>query len=86
MLPKKYNFRESEPKWQKYWEEEKVYKFSQEVSGPVYSIDTPPPTVSGSIHIGHVYSYTQAEIIARFCTGYFIPLVLTIMVCRLKGW
>ena len=35
-------------------------------SREIYSIDTPPPTVSGSLHIGHIFSYTQAEIIARF--------------------
>ena len=32
----------------------------------VYAIDTPPPTVSGSLHVGHVFSYTHTDIIARF--------------------
>jgi valyl-tRNA synthetase len=35
-------------------------------TGEFYSIDTPPPTVSGSLHIGHLFSYTQAEMIVRF--------------------
>ncbi len=66
MLAKKYQHSEVEAKWQKFWEEEGIYRFDEDEDGPIYSIDTPPPTVSGAIHIGHVYSYTHAEIIARF--------------------
>ncbi|MBU0626128.1 class I tRNA ligase family protein [Patescibacteria group bacterium] len=43
-----------------------MYAFSKDLQKPVYSIDTPPPTVSGKIHIGHIFSYTQAEVIARY--------------------
>ncbi len=57
---------ESESKWQKFWEENQIYKFDPNSSKPIYSIDTPPPTVSGQIHIWHIFSYTQAEVIARF--------------------
>jgi valyl-tRNA synthetase len=56
----------SEPKWQKSWQTEQVYRFDPESEKPIYSIDTPPPTISGSIHIGHIFSYTQAEVIARY--------------------
>ena len=56
----------SEEKWQKYWESEGIYKYDPNSDAEVYSIDTPPPTVSGKLHIGHVFSYTQAEIIARY--------------------
>ena len=66
MLSKKYLSKEIEEKWQKFWEDEGIYQFDPEGDGSIYSIDTPPPTVNGSIHIGHVYSYTQAEMIARF--------------------
>lgn len=63
----KYNFQESEQKRQKLWEENQTYKFDTENSEkPIFSIDTPPPTVSGKLHIGHIFSYTQAEIIARY--------------------
>ena len=66
MLPKKYKAKESEPRWQKYWSEHNVFAFDPESKKEVYSVDTPPPTVSGVLHIGHVYSYTQAEIVARY--------------------
>ena len=68
----KYNFRESETKWQKFWQENNVYKFDINSKQPIFAIDTPPPTVSGHIHIGHIFSYSQAEFMARFkrMTGY----------------
>lgn len=66
MLAKKYRPREVEARWQRFWQEEKIYQFSRAGSEPVFSIDTPPPTVSGAMHIGHIYSYTHPEIIARF--------------------
>lgn len=66
MLNKKYNPIEVEKKWQEYWKDLNIYKYSFESEKETFSIDTPPPTVSGSIHIGHIFSYTQAEMIARF--------------------
>ena len=65
-FPKYYGGLETESLWQKRWEEEGIYRFDPDSSKPVYSIDTPPPTVSGQIHIGHVFSYTQAEIMIRY--------------------
>ena len=65
MLDKKYNSKEKEQKWLEYWETNNVYKFERDNKN-VYSIDTPPPTVSGKIHIGHIFSYSQAEVIARY--------------------
>lgn len=74
----KYNPREVEKKWQKYREDNQTYRFKEDISLPIYSIDTPPPTVSWKIHIGHLYSYTQAEVIARYkrMSGYnvFYPM------------
>lgn len=66
MLSKKYNPAESEKKWQDYWQENKIYRYDYKSDRETFSIDTPPPTISGSLHIGHIFSYTQAEIIARF--------------------
>jgi valyl-tRNA synthetase len=56
-----------EATWSQRWEAEQTYAFDR--SQPrenVYSIDTPPPTVSGSLHVGHVFSYTHTDLIARF--------------------
>ena len=72
MLENKYNFKESEQKWQKFWKENGVYSFDKNSSKEVFSIDAPPPTVSGKIHMGHIFSYSQADMVARFkrMTGY----------------
>jgi valyl-tRNA synthetase len=64
--PQRYIASESESRWQQYWEEQKTNRFNPEKGGPVYSIDTPPPTVSGDLHMGHCYSYSQADFYARF--------------------
>ena len=56
-----------EQKWQARWEAEGTFKFDRTKSRQqIYSIDTPPPTVSGSLHIGHVFSYTHTDVMARF--------------------
>jgi valyl-tRNA synthetase len=60
------NTQEIEEKWKKYWEKEKIYQFDFSSKKPIYSIDTPPPTVSGKMHIGHAFSYSQQDFIARF--------------------
>ncbi|GAA4910801.1 valine--tRNA ligase [Streptomonospora salina] len=56
-----------EAKWVDVWDESGVYHFDRTKSrSEIYSIDTPPPTVSGSLHIGHVFSYTHTDTLARF--------------------
>lgn len=65
MLDKKYNAQEKETKWLEYWKENKIYEFKPD-QREVFSIDTPPPTVNGKIHIGHIFSYSQTEMIARY--------------------
>lgn len=66
-FPKKYKFNESEKKWQSFWQEQGVYVWDKNESrANTYVIDTPPPTVSGHLHIGHVYSYTHTDFIARY--------------------
>ena len=61
----KYSHNDVEKKIRAYWSENKVYDFKKD-SKNIYAIDTPPPTVSGLIHIGHVFSYSQADFIARY--------------------
>ncbi|MDD5489483.1 MAG: valine--tRNA ligase [Candidatus Moranbacteria bacterium] len=65
-ISKRYNPSETEPKWLVFWEKEGIYKFSPKNKGDVFSIDTPPPTVSGKMHIGHAYSYTHEDFVARY--------------------
>jgi valyl-tRNA synthetase len=56
-----------EAKWTARWEADGLYKFDRSRRrAEVYSIDTPPPTVSGSLHVGHVFSYTHTDVIARY--------------------
>lgn len=56
-----------ETRWSQRWLEEGTYAFDRSATrDAVYSIDTPPPTASGSLHVGHVFSYTHTDIIARF--------------------
>ena len=66
-LPEKPALEGLEDKWNARWEAEGTYRFDRErTREEVYSIDTPPPTVSGSLHVGHVFSYTHTDLIARF--------------------
>jgi len=56
-----------EEKWALKWQEDGTYRFRREATrAQVYSIDTPPPTVSGSLHVGHVFSYTHTDVVARY--------------------
>lgn len=65
-LPKRYNVGDSEEHWQEFWQNNSIFKFNPDSGKPIYSIDTPPPTVSGMTHMGHVFSYVQAEVMARY--------------------
>ena len=65
-LPPRYDPQSIEPQIQALWEREGIYAFDPDSSAPVFAIDTPPPTVSGHLHLGHVYSYSQTDFLARF--------------------
>jgi len=66
-LPAQYDTAAIEKKWQQHWLAAKTYAWNSSTArADSYVIDTPPPTVSGTLHMGHVYSYTQADFIARF--------------------
>jgi valyl-tRNA synthetase len=65
-LHKHYKPDDVESRLQVLWQEAGIYHFDPGAECPVYSIDTPPPTVSGHLHLGHVYSYSQADFMARF--------------------
>src|SRR5688572_26602803 len=64
-MEKRYDHLTCEPNAQQKWETEKTYAMENN-AGQLFSIDTPPPTVSGTLHIGHIFSYTQTDVIARY--------------------
>lgn len=66
-VPEKPALEGLEAKWSAVWEEQGTYRFDRSRSREeIFSIDTPPPTVSGSLHVGHVFSYTHTDLIARY--------------------
>src|SRR5215207_7735129 len=65
-FPNRYDAAAAERHWQQAWAAAGLYTFRPDDPHPLFPIDTPPPTVSGTLHMGHVYSYTQAEAMARF--------------------
>jgi valyl-tRNA synthetase len=66
-LPDKPALEGLESKWDARWEADQTFRFDRtRAREEVFSIDTPPPTVSGSLHVGHVFSYTHTDVIARF--------------------
>jgi valyl-tRNA synthetase len=66
-LPEKPALEGIEAKWTPKWEQTGVYRFDRtRPRAEVFSIDTPPPTVSGSLHVGHVFSFTHTDVLARF--------------------
>ena len=64
-MDKQYNHQIAEQEAQNKWHSQKTYSLENNPV-PLFSIDTPPPTVSGNLHIGHIFSYTQTDILARY--------------------
>ncbi len=80
-----------EDKWTQAWREQGTYRFDRAAAQEkgrqaVFSIDTPPPTASGSLHMGHVFSYTHTDCMARYkrMAGFevFYPIGWTTTACR----
>src|SRR4051812_20037129 len=66
-LPERPSLDGLEGKWARRWQEEGTYTFDRSKErADVYAIDTPPPTVSGELHMGHVFSFTHTDTVARF--------------------
>src|SRR5262245_33117609 len=66
-LPDKPALEGLEAKWRASWEADRTYRFDRtKPRAAIYSIDTPPPTVSGSLHVGHVFSFTHTDVVARY--------------------
>ena len=77
-LPKRWDPKTREPELQAQWQQTGIYNFDPQSQAPVYSIDTPPATVSGKLHLGHTFSYSHPDFVARFwrMNGYnvFYPM------------
>jgi valyl-tRNA synthetase len=66
-VPERPSLEGLEAKWSEAWERDGTYRFDRQAPRErVFSIDTPPPTVSGSLHVGHVFSYTHTDAVARY--------------------
>ncbi len=66
-VPEKPSLEGLESKWGEWWEATGTYRFDRsKPRDEIYAIDTPPPTASGSLHVGHVMSYTQTDLVARY--------------------
>ncbi|MEV0284459.1 valine--tRNA ligase [Kribbella sp. NPDC050820] len=66
-VPDKPTLEGLEEKWAAVWREQQTYAFDRTAErAEVFSIDTPPPTVSGSLHVGHIFSYTHTDLVARY--------------------
>jgi valyl-tRNA synthetase len=65
-LPKQYVPKEVESKWRTRWREMGIYRWDPARGrDETFVVDSPPPTVSGSLHVGHVFSYTHQDLIVR---------------------
>ena len=62
----KYDPKSVEPRLRSFWEKEDIYKFDPKSPKEVYAVDTPPPTVSGEMHMGHAFSYSQQDFVVRY--------------------
>lgn len=66
-LPKHFDAAAIAERWDRFWQDEGVYRWDPARSrAETFVVDTPPPTASGSLHIGHVFSYTQADVVVRY--------------------
>jgi len=65
-FPKRFNFTEVQKKWINYWKEKGIYNFKEDKNAEIFSIDTPPPFVSGTLHLGHVLNHSWIDFVARY--------------------
>jgi len=66
LYPKRFDFNEVQKKWIKFWKDEKIYAFDLNQKGEIFSIDTPPPFVSGDLHMGHILNHSWIDFVARY--------------------
>ncbi|MFO8019500.1 MAG: valine--tRNA ligase [Promethearchaeia archaeon] len=64
--PRRYKFKKIEKKWTQFWEDEDIYQFDIKDDGQIFSIDTPPPFVSGTLHLGHILNHAWIDFVGRY--------------------
>ncbi|MFS8796683.1 valine--tRNA ligase [Synechococcus sp. R70.1] len=65
-MPSQYNPFETEPKWQRFWEEKGFYVADPKAPGEAFSMVLPPPNVTGSLHMGHAFAFTLPDVVVRY--------------------
>lgn len=65
-LPSQYNPFETEPKWQRFWEEKGFYVADPKAPGEAFSMVLPPPNVTGNLHMGHAFAFTLPDVVTRY--------------------
>ncbi|HVZ31621.1 MAG TPA: class I tRNA ligase family protein, partial [Polyangiaceae bacterium] len=66
-LPKHFDSAEAEARWDRAWQEARIYEYDERLPREqTFVVDTPPPTVSGSLHMGHIFSFTHPDVVVRF--------------------
>jgi valyl-tRNA synthetase len=66
ILPKQYEPQATEAKWQKYWQENQIFKANPHQEGETFSIVIPPPNVTGSLHMGHAFNTALIDTLVRY--------------------
>ena len=66
VFPKRFNFKAVQEKWKTFWKKENIYAFDINQKGEIFSMDTPPPFVSGDLHMGHILNHSWIDFVARY--------------------
>jgi valyl-tRNA synthetase len=66
IFPKRFKFKEVQARWIKFWKDNDIYAFDEKKNEKLFSIDTPPPFVSGTLHMGHILNHSWIDFVARY--------------------
>ena len=66
IFPKRFNFKTIQVKWIKFWKDHDIYAFDSKDKKELFTIDTPPPFVSGTLHMGHILNHSWIDFVARY--------------------
>ena len=66
IFPKRFKFKTIQTKWIEFWKENSIYAFDSKDKKKLFTIDTPPPFVSGTLHMGHILNHSWIDFVARY--------------------